>query len=251
MKKRVVINPKFAQFQEFVNNIDGFFDTEGELVYKKRNVVKRFKTHHGFNIIVKRYKHPNVIQQIGYTLYRPSKARRAYEFAIRLDNLGIDTPTPIAYVELWEKGVFTMGFFFASENNDRSCKDLYADSISGLDSSEKDMLENELVDFIARCHEYGFMHGDTNLSNFIYHKTSEGYHFAVIDINRSKFVNVPPTQAQCLDNLMRLTHDKPLLKRLVGKYACRRGWEPQACQEYVIAHLEKFERKKKALKLVK
>ena len=249
--KEVVINPMYIHLKEFVNSIDEKFDSEGELVYTKRNTVKRFFMSDGSKVIVKRYKHPNIVQQVGYTIYRPSKARRAFEFALRLKQLEIDTPEPIAYVEIRKWGVFTTGFFFAAENNDHSCKDLYDDSRSDLKPNEKRVLENDLVEFIAICHDKGFMHGDTNLSNFLYHKEKNHYHFAVIDINRSKFLNVPPTKEQCLDNLVRLTHEKKLLIRLVDRYALIRGWSQPACQEYVLKKLDRFEKKKKMLKPVK
>lgn len=246
--KKVVLNQKYGHLKDFVNHIDEIFDVQGELVYKKRNTVKRFVATNGTTVIAKRYKRPNIIQQAGYTLYRPSKARRAYEFALKLEELGIDTPEPIAYIELWKHGIFTTGFFISTENNDHSCKDLYTENNSDLDLKEKEALEEGLMEFIVGCHEKGFMHGDTNLSNFLYHKDGQGLHFAVIDINRSKFVITPPCQEQCLDNLMRLTHEKDLLTRLVGKYASIRGWDVKTCQDYVLTKLEKFERKKKLLK---
>lgn len=37
-----ILNPKYHHVEEFVSRISECFDSEGEMVYNKRNVVKRF-----------------------------------------------------------------------------------------------------------------------------------------------------------------------------------------------------------------
>ena len=94
----VVVNPSFQHLQEFARQIPERFDSDGTLLYRKRNVVKLYEID-GMRVVVKRYKVPMFHQRVDYTFIRPSKAKRAYLFALRLQEMGIETPTPIAYIE--------------------------------------------------------------------------------------------------------------------------------------------------------
>ena len=236
-----MVNDSYSHIATFINSIPSVFDTEGTLIYEERNVVKRFDAPDGTPLIVKRFKFPNPVQRFAYSFYRPSKARRAYEYALRLIELGIDTPTPIAYIEEKRNGLFTYGYFMSAENNNPDCRLLRNDP-----HFDNDRLARDLMAFIASLHEKGVLHGDTNLSNFLYEKRGDNYHFAVIDINRSKFVSPPPTQEQCLRNLVRITHIVSLLKYLVGIYAEIRGWDAEESTSKVMAMLHHFEQRRKA-----
>lgn len=235
-----MVNPEYAHIETFIDSIPSVFDTEGTLIYEERNIVKRFDAPDGTPLIVKRYKFPNPVQRFAYSFYRPSKARRAYEYAQRLIDMGFDTPTPIAYIEEREHGLFTYGYFISAENNNPDCRVLRNEP-----DFDNGLLAHDLMAFVVHLHDLGFMHGDTNLSNFLYEKRGDHYHFAVIDINRSKFVTPPPTKEQCLHNLVRLTHIIPLLHSLVGIYAELRGWNPEKIKADVEAMLHHFEQRRK------
>lgn len=235
-----MVNPEYAHIETFIDSIPSVFDTEGTLLYEERNTVKRFEAPDGTPLIVKRYKFPNAVQRFAYSFYRPSKARRAYEYALRLIDMGFDTPTPIAYMEEREHGLFTYGYFVSAENNNPDCRVLRKE-----EDFDGGLLAHDLMAFIVSLHEKGVMHGDTNLSNFLYEKRGDHYHFAVIDINRSSFVTPPPSQAQCLHNLMRLTHIPTLLHSLVCIYAGLRGWDAEESAEKVAVMLRHFEQRRK------
>ncbi len=235
-----MVNDSYSHIASFINSIPSVFDTEGTLIYESRNIVKRFTAPDGTPLIVKRYKFPNLIQRFAYSFYRPSKARRAYEYALRLLDLGIDTPQPIAYIEQKRNGLFTYGYFISAVNNNPDCRVLRTDP-----QYDNGKLAHDLMTFIVRLHELGVMHGDTNLSNFLYEKRGAHYQFSVIDINRSQFVTPPVSQSQCLHNLIRLTHIIPLLHQLVGIYATARGWNPDESIAKVEAQLHHFEQRRK------
>ncbi len=234
-KRRTVVNPDFERYSSFVETVPDTFAGEGQTIYSKRNVVKRFQVEKNVCLIVKRYKIPNLIQRLAYTLYRKSKAERAYDYATRILQKGIETPKPIAFIEIYQRGLFTYSYFISTEDNRSSC-DVLLDS--SFQDSEK--LVDKLVDFIVSLHDKGIMHGDLNLSNILYCEEDGQYSFAVIDTNRSRFIE-HPSMSQCLKNLMRMTHDFAVSAKIVAVYANKRGWDERKSVEYVRKEIEAFE----------
>ena len=116
---KTVINPTYNALSSFINRIPYIFDQEGALVFTARNQLKSY-TVEGVDLIVKRYKRPHLINRIAYTFFRPSKAKRAYEYALRLLELGIDTPMPIAYIEQKIAGLLSYSFFVSIYEKDYS-----------------------------------------------------------------------------------------------------------------------------------
>lgn len=237
----IIINPTYHHLSDFIQSLPVVFDTEGELVYDERNQVRLFLVD-GKKIVVKRFKRPMLHQRIDYTLLRPSKAKRAYLFGMKLIELGISTPTPIACIETYCQGLFYQGYLVTE-----FCGDPDARILREEPEGHDDLVE-AIAQFLVDCHEKGFIHGDTNLSNFLYHKEASSYHITTIDINRSHF-SPNPSKKQCLESLFRLTHVRPTLKHIVSRYAALRGWDEQAAVDLVMQKLERFEQRKKMLKL--
>ena len=247
MTVKYTINPDFDHIADALRRVLPFqFDTAGRLIYDRRNHVKDIEID-GQHFIVKRFKHSPIHQRIDYTLRRPSKARRAYTFALRLQHLGISTPTAVACIETYKYGIFSDGYVVTTPCYDPDLRILRTEPDSHPD------LMRALMTFIIDMHQKGFMHGDTNLSNFLYRadpSSKTGFHITTIDINRSRFVDYD-TERACLANLMRLTHIRPLLQTLVEEYAKQRGWNRSMCVGKVMKRLDMFERRKQILNRLK
>lgn len=86
------------------------------------------------------------------SLIRGSESKREYANYLRIQKLGFKGPIPIMY---WEKKVLGV------------CVDsfLVSSYLSGKPATQKDLkiVENEL----KKIHEKGYLHGDSQLSNFI------------------------------------------------------------------------------------
>jgi tRNA A-37 threonylcarbamoyl transferase component Bud32 len=233
---KIVIHPDFANTADFIRQLPKSFEHEGELLYDKRNKVKRYRVNNEV-LTVKRYKRPNVIQRIVYTFFKKSKTERAYLFAGMLRERGFDTPHEVAYIEQKRNGLFLDGYF-VSLNCD------YPPLSELLRKRDFDRQPaNELAAYMVRLHEKGVLHGDLNLTNILYHTDDKGsYQFTLIDTNRSKFKS--PTKKECLENLKRLTHSKALLRYIVMQYAISRGWNPRECALEVFRYLLQFEQKR-------
>lgn len=236
---KVCLNPKFQAMRACVERIPQVFDHEGEVIFHKRNVVKRFPAPEG-EWIVKRYKRPNLIQRLAYTFWRKSKARRAFLFASRLRAMGIETPEAVACIEIKEGLLFSDSFFISLP-----CMwPPVFDEVVGEGDHFDRPLADSLAAYFVELHRKGVLHGDLNLDNILCRHTPDGYaEFSLIDTNRTRFVH-HPSRRQCLDNLMRVSHRRQLLQYIVSSYARLRGWPEESCCTRVMESLERFERRK-------
>lgn len=235
---KIVIHPEFIDAASFIKQLPQSFEQEGELLYDSRNKVKRYRVN-GKDMVVKRYKRPNIIQRIVYTFFKKSKTERAYLFAGMLRKKGFDTPHEVAYIERKKNGLFLDGYFVSLNCSHPPLSELLRKQ--NFDRHPADALAAYMVEL----HKKGVLHGDLNLTNILYHTDKEGqYKFTLIDTNRSKFKPTPDKQ-ECLENLKRLTHSKALLRYIVIQYAILRGWNPRECALEVFRYLLLFEQKRK------
>lgn len=241
---RIAIHPKYNDLHDFISQLPTNFESSGEIIYEKRNMVKRFKTNNG-EWIVKRYKKPNIIQGIAYTFFRKSKAERAFLFASKLLAKGIDTPEAVAYIEIKKYGLLSASYFIST-----AChySPVYPALIQTPDYDRN--LASALATFFVELHEKGILHGDPNLDNILFHNDNQGLHFSVIDTNRSVFKH-SLTRNECLDNLKRIAHRRDLLQYIVEEYAEKRQWNAQQSVRQVMHALDKFERKRKIKRIIK
>lgn len=237
---------KYADYSSRIVEIPSEFDNSGETIHNKRNVVKIITGADGEPWVVKRFKRPNFIQRVVYSFFRKSKARRAFEYARYLLDNGISTPAPVAFMELKQGGLLNYCYFVSTLAQGESCWILNDD---GADRG----LAHAVAQCMVSLHEKGFIHGDPNLTNFLYKKREGGYDICVIDLNRSKIIS-NPSQEECLDNFMRVTHNPSAMQLIVGEYAKIRGWDEAHCIRHAkscIKRLEKHERRKGRLKRIK
>lgn len=234
------INTDYGSIEGFIRRLPEIFDGNGgKTLYEGRNTVKMFAAG-GLHLVVKRFKRPNMIQCAGYATGRPGKARRAYRFAEELRRRGFSTPHEIAFIEQ-RKGFMLTDSYFVSEE----CMLPPLSSLlrrKNFDRRPADALAAELV----KMHDRGVMHGDLNLTNILYEqRPADGaYAFTFIDTNRSHFKDTPLSYNECTANLMRLSHDRPLLEYLVRSYASSRGWNADKTAGDVITLLDRFERRR-------
>ncbi len=238
---KTVIAEQYKKYTDFINSIPSLFNTDtGEVLKDKRNSVRRLK-HDGLTFIAKRYKRVNWIQSFIYTNFRRTKAKRAYLFADEFRKRGVNSPRAVAYMEDYERGRFTVGYFVYEESNG---KEVFQELVKKENFDHK--LADAVIDYIVFMHSRGVLHGDLNSANFLYTIDTNGkYHFDMIDTNRSHFCKGWPTDKQCLENLKRFTHRRDLYEYVVRGYAQRRGWNKDETVKKAISLLDKFENRKK------
>ena len=182
------------------------------MVYAGRNQLKCYSVE-GYDIIVKRYKVPHLINRIAYTFFRPSKAKRAYEYALKLLDLGVNTPAPIAYIEQKSFGLLNHGYFISIYEKD------YTDIrplMSGAQTN--DALLQDLSSYIAEFHNKGVLHFDMSPGNILYKEVDSHFQFSLIDINRMQFLpNI--SNEKRFKSFRQLSDNKTVLTRIAQLYA--------------------------------
>lgn len=249
---KIIIAPEFRPLRRDIEDISRLFGSpEGKTVYEGRNSIRNFILQ-GTPVTIKRFKRVNFAQQIAYTFFKSTKAERAYRYASLFRQRGINTPREIAYVEVYEHGLFTTGYFLSD-----TCPDPPAFPALVLEPDFDNALASDLARFVAKMHSKGIVHGDLNLGNLLFRKNPENGHFSftVIDINRSTFYNGYPDQTTCLKNLSTLTHRRDLFQLMISEYARERKWDEEETLRGATVWLEKLEarheRKQQIKKLFK
>ncbi len=245
---RVTIHPKYKDHAALVALVhrlpEAFAQNEGELLYDKRNQVRRFVLPDGLHLMVKQFHRPNVIQKLCYSTFWTNKAKKSFRYGNRLLQMGIDTPEPIAAVEYKKKGLIERYYFVSSEDTGTCCEEVLSTDESGQMSTRQLEIIDALAYFLAEIHEKGFLHGDANLSNFRMHQNDKGYTFAVIDTNRSKFLSHSASHQQRIRNLCRISHHRPTILALAYAYAKHSQYDPKQTYQEILAATENFEQHK-------
>lgn len=233
-----VINPQYASFRDFVVRIPEIFDTSGEMLRDIRNVIKRFRVGDTL-LVVKRYKTPTAFNRVVYTFLRSTKAERAYRYALRLTEMGFDTPAPVGYVEMKSGGLFKTGYFI-SLNTD--CPSM-TEGVARYPEPEALALTEAFMRFTVELHEAGVLHNDYNLANILYRRQEDGtYRFSLIDNNRMRFARRLSRRA-CLDNFRFINAEWPVYLHIALLYADLRGWSVPEVLRGVVEAKMRIERK--------
>ena len=208
---KIVINPNYNQLKSFILNISNTFQTEGEIIYNERNVLKVYAIE-GLEVVVKRFKKPHIINQIAYSFFRPSKAERSYEYALKLLEKGISTPTPIAYIEEKRNGLLKYSYYICISESQQSHirKQM-------LGETNEEFLK-ALARFIAELHNKVVLDKDLSPGNVLFNEENGVIHFSLIDINRMRFLEKIPLKTR-YENFKRISENAEVIKKLAKEYA--------------------------------
>jgi len=239
----IVINPEFRFLEGFLMHIPDCFELEGKTIYKSRNEIKIYEEN-GLTLNVKSYRRPIFVNRVAYTFFRRSKARRAYENALKVAAKGFDTPNPIAYLELKDRGLLSKSFFVSIQ-----CpySRMFREFADNSDISGREDILQALGIYVAELHQAGILHLDLSVGNILFEKDETGIHFCLIDINRMKFQTIG--QEMGCKNFERLRGNADFFGVLANSYAKARGFEAENCLKQMLYYnkksIETFRRKGK------
>ena len=235
---KVTIHSDYTRYTAFLKTIPSLLEEgAGTCLHDGRNKVVLFQ-HEGVNMVAKKFKPANLVQSIGYTFFRPTKAKRAFLYAAELRKRGIDTPHEIAYFEEKVHGFFRHGWFVC-----QACA--YPQVFPLLDAPAffPEDLAAAVARHIALMHEKGIFFGDLNLGNFLFTQLEDGtYHFVMVDTNRSRFSSSALPLATCIRNLRTVTHRRNLYTFILRQYAQARNLDEDFVLKQGLSSLDKFER---------
>lgn len=233
-KEKIVINKDFDKIGDFIKGLSSYFQHSGEVIYKSRNIIKIF-TENEINLNVKSFKTPHLINQFAYATFRESKAKRSYEYAQRLLGSGINTPTPIAYLE-YTKPFRLISSFYVSEQI--SVEGEMRILQKGTFEQHKDII-SQFAHFTAQLHEKKILHIDYSPGNILYKKEGKEYLFFLVDLNRMEFGKEIDID-KAAKNFRRLWGSDEMISFFAKKYAIARGLDEEDCVSLTMKYRSKF-----------
>lgn len=221
-RKSMLINPKYEHLREWLEQLPENFEQLGEVIYDKRNQLRVITAPDGTLVNAKRYCIPHAVNRVVYSLgIRQPKGQRAFLYPARLLERGIDTPEPIAYIERRTCGLLGLSYFISVQS---PLKHTFFEFSQAQEGSYEEIAET-LGRFVAMMHDRGVLHLDLSPGNILWDKDEQGYHFAVVDINRMRFGEVGIQQG-CA-TLCRMWGPKRFTELFVRSYAQARAFDEE------------------------
>lgn len=157
--------------------------TNSRSLYKGRNKVVATALESGIEVNVKAFRIPIAINRFAYGWIRRGKARRAFEFGLKMLSMGVSTPRPFAYVECFDNIGFLHESYFVSEQLNGWEEIRFAASRPDFET-----LADALAHFVADFHAKGVKMKDLSPGNVLVRSEPGGsYHFSLVDTNRMRF----------------------------------------------------------------
>ena len=211
-----ILNPDFTANKDAIKDFIINFNSKGILFGDgKRNKIKVFELDTK-SVNIKSFKVPNLINQVAYKFFRKSKAKRSFEYATRLMQMGIGTPTPIAYSENFSLVGLQDSYYV--------CQHLlteltFRELVEIPDYPENELILRQFVNFSFQLHEKGVEFLDHSPGNTLIKKVAESkYDFFLVDLNRMNFHESMDFEMR-MKNLSRLTPKKEMVAIMSNEYA--------------------------------
>ena len=195
---------------------------EGDVIFKRRNTLRRIN-----GVVVKEFAKPSLLRGLWYGLFGKSKARRSYEYALRMEGL---TPAPIAYREVRVCGILRESWYACRESE---CHHTFNELIGAPDFPNRTSILQAIGRFTATLHKRGIWHRDYSGGNILFNE--DGSRVETVDLNRICFCKKMSRKKQ-LRNFERLNIDREALRVMATSYAEAMGEDAEQTAEYIIAH---------------
>lgn len=209
-------NDNFSNYEIRINNFINNFNNLGvDFVVGNRNSIKLFYLD-GLTLSIKSFKKPNLINKIAYQYFRKSKARRSFEYASRLKELGIGTPQPVAFFENSDM-IGLKESYYVCEHLENVFE--FREIVQNENFENREEIIRKFTRFSAFMHEKGVEFLDHSPGNTLIKKNNnENYSFYLVDLNRMKFHTSLDFQTR-MKNLSKITHKKDMIAIMSNEYA--------------------------------
>jgi serine/threonine protein kinase len=173
-----------TKFKNFIININNYFKNSDDVLFDKRNIIKIVELDKQ-KYVVKSFKKPHLLNQVVYRFFRDSKAKRSYSNTIKLQELGVNVPNAIGYIE-YNLPCRLQSSYFVSEFYDYDFE--IRDELNSSDFDDRERILEEFASFSYDLHQKRVYHIDYSPGNVLIKKQNSSYEFAIIDVNRMKFI---------------------------------------------------------------
>jgi len=212
MNTKFKLSSHFKNFHDFILNIKNYFDISHDTIHKARNELKIIP-HNDLNVVVKAFKVPNIINRIAYSYLRDSKAKKSYEYSLKIASF---TPEPIGYIEFYKHKLLKESYFLSEKfPYDFTIREPLLES----DFKNRDAIFRAFSRFTYDLHTAGIFHNDYSPGNILIQKDGDNYVFKVVDINRMKFFDgIKMTQTERAKNFSKLWANDTILEVMADEY---------------------------------
>ncbi|HCC52169.1 MAG TPA: hypothetical protein DEQ30_09015 [Porphyromonadaceae bacterium] len=244
---KIVVNPEYEYLREWIERIPSFFEKDGRIIHKARNILKVFSVDNGLDINIKRYKKPHFFNRIVYSFFRKSKAARSYSNTLVILEKGFEAATAIAYIEIKEKGLFSDSYFVSIQcHHVEEIRGYCEGSIAG-----REELIGAFAKYSAMLHDSGIYHLDYSPGNILFRMENGSYRFYLVDVNRMKFMPVG-IDAGCR-SFARLSRSDEICRYIGCIYARSRKipFNEEKAIRLIIKYRNQFFRRKARMNSVK
>ncbi|MGB6019285.1 MAG: lipopolysaccharide kinase InaA family protein [Sulfurimonadaceae bacterium] len=233
MSFKIEVAPLYPAFTSILTNIKSLFRSNGETIHKARNELKIIELE-GIACVVKAFRVPNIINQFAYAYIRKSKAYKSYHNAMQLQELGVNTPAPIGYIEFYDKGLIQESFFISEHYK----YDFTMAHVRDDDPADKQAILEAFAAFTYAIHLKGVWHVDYSGGNILINRKESDYEFSLVDINRMEFRKVSGYEG--LENFNKMWFDEDALRTIAKKYAQLADLDETRAVNEVLAHDQKL-----------
>lgn len=236
------LNDRYLIYKSFLLNIRDNFKNSSQSIHKARNELKII-SENNCQLVVKSFKVPNIFRRIYYTYFRDSKAKKSYEYSLKI---GSFTPDPIGFIEFYENSFLADSYFLAKKfDYDFTIREPLLDD----NFIEKEKVFKAFAKFTFELHEENILHNDYSPGNILIKEDSGNYLLKIVDINRMEFKKL--SMDERLNNFSMLWAKDEDLKVIIKEYAKLANIPEKESLKKVLYFSEKlknFKNMKKRLK---
>lgn len=232
--QKIIIFRGYEYLEDFIKNLPEHFDKTGEVILDARNTIKAIDAG---NIVlnVKRFRQPHLLNRFIYVNFRPSKAKRSYEYAIRLRAKGFNTPQPVAYTENTHCLLLDNSSYISVQEKFDGCMQVLHNNVT----EGKENLMTQFAAFTARLHQARIMHEDYSSGNILFTQNGSDYTFSLVDLNRMTFDRYIGQDQACYC-FRRLYGNDEMIEFIVAEYAKRRNFNVDWCVKKTFEYRKEF-----------
>jgi len=230
-----VLNQKYdLKYEQFLLNIQKEFQNNDSTIHKARNELKII-SFDNLSTVVKSFKVPHFINKIAYSFFRASKAKKSYEYSLKI---GDYTPSPIGYIEFYKSGLINESYFISEEfKYDFTIREPLLEKAF----PDRNEVFRAFARFTLELHNANIFHNDYSPGNILIKKEKGEFTFKIVDINRMKFIDLDEeTRAK---NFSKLWASDEILTTMATEY--KKHYE---CSENFITQVLHYSNKNKSVK---
>lgn len=217
MNIRYEYKNEYTSLKPSFESIREIFAGDDHSIHKARNELKIIALG-DLKTVVKSFKTPHLFNRIVYSFFRHTKAYKSYHNALRLEELGISTPAPIATIEFFESGLLKESFFISEYfEYDFTIRTPLLEPLE-----DRDAIFKAFAAYTYDLHQKGVWHLDYSPGNILIKRTMSGYQFSIVDINRMEFRSITPLEG--CENFNKLWASDEELEIMGREYARLSGF---------------------------